>query len=233
MAESQNGSSLAHTGAKDMRWGIRRWRNYDGTLTEAGKERYNYYNKKGKGVARAVEKAYYDRYDSRGGESQATKDVKSVKSAVSDVQTGLDKLNFGVTKKSLAGKTDDELRKEINRAKLEDEHSKYYPTTVKSDTRKKLDKFLAVAGVALGIGVTASQIYSSIVTAQAKRNEAYDKSVDDAELKKKVDAVLSGVTNMKASDVVNMDSSTFDAVKEAIKQRAGTYQNIKTLQDRK
>lgn len=227
---SQNGSYLAHTGDKGMRWGIRRWRNYDGSLTEEGKERYNYYSKKGKGVGRAVEKAYYDRYDNRGGESQATKDIKSVKSAVSDAQSGLDKLNFGVTKKSLAGKTDEELRKAINRAKLEDDYSKYYPTTVKSDTRKKLDKFLAVAGVALGVGVTASQIYSTIVTAQAKRNEAYDKSVDDSELKKKVEAVLSGVKNMSASDVVNMDSSTYDAVRDAIKQRAGTWQNIKTLQ---
>lgn len=231
--KDQNGSSLNHSGIGNMRWGIRRWRNYDGTLTEEGKQRYNYYNKKGSKVGRAVEKAYYDRYDNRGGDSTATKDIKSAKAMVGDAQSGLDKLNFGVSKRSLAGKTDDELRQEINRAKLEEEYSKYYPTTVKSDTRKKLDKLLSIAGVALGVGVSLSQIYSSITTAQARRNEAYDKSVDDAELKSKVEGILSNVTSMKASDVVNMDSSTFEAVQAAIKARAGTWTNIKTLQDKK
>lgn len=36
---------IQHHGIEDMRWGIRRFRNYDGTLTEEGKRRYykNYY----------------------------------------------------------------------------------------------------------------------------------------------------------------------------------------------
>lgn len=33
---------LKHEGIKGQKWGIRRYRNYDGTLTEAGKERYRY-----------------------------------------------------------------------------------------------------------------------------------------------------------------------------------------------
>lgn len=33
---------LAHHGIKGMKWGIRRFRNEDGTLTEAGKKRYAY-----------------------------------------------------------------------------------------------------------------------------------------------------------------------------------------------
>lgn len=33
-------SSLIHWGIKGMRWGVRRYENPDGTLTEAGKERY-------------------------------------------------------------------------------------------------------------------------------------------------------------------------------------------------
>ena len=31
---------LAHHGIKGMKWGVRRFRNEDGTLTEAGKKRY-------------------------------------------------------------------------------------------------------------------------------------------------------------------------------------------------
>lgn len=39
--------SIAHAGIKGMKWGLRRFRNYDGTLTSAGKERYDYYDEKG------------------------------------------------------------------------------------------------------------------------------------------------------------------------------------------
>ena len=39
----RSGTSLTHHGIKGMKWGIRRYQNKDGTLTAAGKERYNTY----------------------------------------------------------------------------------------------------------------------------------------------------------------------------------------------
>lgn len=33
---------LCHHGVRNQKWGVRRFRNYDGTLTEAGKKRYGY-----------------------------------------------------------------------------------------------------------------------------------------------------------------------------------------------
>lgn len=33
-------NELFHFGIKNMRWGVRRWQNYDGTFNEAGKKRY-------------------------------------------------------------------------------------------------------------------------------------------------------------------------------------------------
>ena len=35
-------SYLEHSGTKGMRWGVRRWQNYDGSLTEAGYRHYGY-----------------------------------------------------------------------------------------------------------------------------------------------------------------------------------------------
>ena len=45
---------LCHHGIKGMKWGVRRYQNEDGTLTEAGKERYRTFE----GDDRAFEKAY-------------------------------------------------------------------------------------------------------------------------------------------------------------------------------
>ena len=36
---------LAHSGIKGQKWGVRRYQNEDGTLTEEGKQRYGYYDR--------------------------------------------------------------------------------------------------------------------------------------------------------------------------------------------
>lgn len=35
---------FAHSGVKGMKWGVRRYQNKDGSLTPAGKKRYNYHD---------------------------------------------------------------------------------------------------------------------------------------------------------------------------------------------
>lgn len=41
MSDFRNVTELYHHGIKDQKWGIRRYQNYDGTLTEEGRARYN------------------------------------------------------------------------------------------------------------------------------------------------------------------------------------------------
>ena len=48
---------LAHHGVKGMKWGVRRYRNYDGTLTSTGKERYS----SDENVSKSLKKIYEKR----------------------------------------------------------------------------------------------------------------------------------------------------------------------------
>lgn len=53
---------ISHSGTKGMRWGVRRYQNKDGTLTEAGKERYRNVRELGTRSAEAY-KRVMDRYE--------------------------------------------------------------------------------------------------------------------------------------------------------------------------
>lgn len=228
--KDQNENVVIHDGIKGMRHGVRRWRNYDGSLTEEGKERYNYYDKKGqKGVAKALEQNYYSKWDNSKGDSMATKNVKSAQSFVGDTEKTLDNLKFGVRNKDLSSMTNQELSDAIARGRLEQDYAKLYPTTVKTDTRKKLDKFLAIAGGVLALGVSASAIYSNMMTAQKNRNEAFDKSVDDSKVNSAVKNFLSDIGNKKVDDIINMDQSTFNVLKNNLKERSDAWKNLQNL----
>lgn len=52
-----NGDELTHWGIRGMKWGIRRYQNPDGTLTEAGKKRYGSDTDDSEAKARAAEMA--------------------------------------------------------------------------------------------------------------------------------------------------------------------------------
>lgn len=46
---------LSHSGVKGMHWGVRRFRNYDGSLTAAGKKRYDYDEEGERSIRRAMQ----------------------------------------------------------------------------------------------------------------------------------------------------------------------------------
>ena len=229
--KSQNESYLMHTGDKGMKWGVRRWRNYDGSLTEAGKERYNYYEKKGqKGVARAMEKNTYAPWDNRKGDSQVTQTVRSAQEATTGAAKVLDAAGVGVRKKNLSTMSDKDLQDAINRGRLESEYAKYYPTTIKTGTRQKLDRILAVTGGLLALGVTASKIYSTVQSSRLQKIEDYDKAVNDAKINSAVKDFMANIGDKKASDIATMDNETFTALKDELKNRAGAVLNMQRFQ---
>lgn len=65
--EIQRDSDLMHHGIKGQKWGIRRYQNEDGSLTNRGKSRYGH----GKEVAKEHTKLYYDKLESSQKKSKA------------------------------------------------------------------------------------------------------------------------------------------------------------------
>ena len=110
---------LVHSGIKGQKWGKRNYRNYDGTLTEEGKKRYDYYDNK-------TDRAY---------DSARKKQMK-----------GTDE-DWTVFKKSLSKYTSSELKALNERVQLEDNYSRLYKRYESRKAREFIKEAGAIAGV--------------------------------------------------------------------------------------
>ena len=134
---SVNRPSLQHWGILGMKWGVRRYRNYDGTLTEAGKKRYSDddydFGDDNPNVSWKQErKARLDKKNAIRSARKAEKRAKFVKS--------------GVHKKIDVSKlTDDELRRINNRLKMELEYKTIFDKLYKKEPNKLMMKLGDIA----------------------------------------------------------------------------------------
>lgn len=172
-------NELYHWGKKGQKWGVRRYQNKDGSLTEAGRRRY----------ARDAREKEYDKYD----ESKGTYYKESKKNGRSDLSVDADRYvkedlsrsrrltdeagnlsrnlkNLNDTsmrnkpKKTmdLSNMTEKEMRDQINRAILERQYNDMFAPQKTSKGREYASKMLETTGSVLAVTSSALGIALAI-----------------------------------------------------------------------
>ena len=140
-----NDSYLQHHGIKGMKWGVRRFRNEDGTLTDAGKKRYSY---GGKNNQSPPEKAV-------SGAKNIVSGMKQITGVANNQSRNRYNKRPNLTQEEMDKMSDKDLRDLVNRLNLEQQYSQLTQDNVaRSAMQTGLDyaeAVLTIAGGALSI----------------------------------------------------------------------------------
>lgn len=163
-------NELVHFGIKGMRWGVRRYRNKDGTLTPAGKKRYD------QDVRDNASKKKENRIDTSNPDpdrwvredlSRAKKVVDTSSDLVRTAKT-IERETRPQPKKKrmdLSNMSDQELRQKINRELLERQYNDVFGKEEApkiSKGREYANKILETAGAVLAVTSSALGIALAI-----------------------------------------------------------------------
>ena len=140
---------IQHSGIKGQRWGVRRFQNEDGSLTEEGKKRYGTPEK----YRAAAKEASALEESTRGASSAA-----STAASIMNTQRGSKAI-----RKDYSELTDQELQRRVNRLNLERAYGDLSGDTKYVKTgQEKAREILQTAGATLAIASTAVAIYSQL-----------------------------------------------------------------------
>lgn len=136
-----------HHGILGQRWGIRRYRNRDGSLTPAGKKRYDSYE-------RAIKPGKDDKPSPARRIASSSKDITDESTKIiKEIQKG--------RKPSFDDLSDQELQKRINRLRLEQQYS---DLTGANSTKGEdfMLKLLTIVGSTAAIGASTVAIVEGV-----------------------------------------------------------------------
>lgn len=159
---------IKHSGVKGMKWGVRRYQNKDGSLTPAGKKRYDR-DVRENNAKKKDNRINIDGPDPKRWVKEDTSRAKSVVDSSSGMIRELKNIERSTRtapkkqKMDLSNMTDQQLRDRINRANLEKQYNDLFGQTeapkvskgrqVASDILETAGTVLAVTGSALTLAL--------------------------------------------------------------------------------
>ena len=158
-------NDIYHSGVRGMKWGIRRYQNADGTLTDAGKKRYDRDQREndGKNKGDKVVKADPNRWVKEDliRSRKITKEASGLTNNLKTVNDNAIK-NKPKAKMDLSNMTDKEMRDRINREILERQYNDMFAPKKSTKGREYVSKVLETAGSVLAVTSSALGIALAI-----------------------------------------------------------------------
>lgn len=155
-------NELMHWGIKGMKWGVRRYQNKDGSLTPAGKKRYDKEMAKLKEEEKIAKnklktQAKLNKLDEKRKEVEALKRGKPIA-----------KKTKQPSKPSVKDMSDEELRQTVNRLLMEQQYAKLNPQQVSAGqkfVKKVMNDVVAPAATEVGKNVLKDAMTKAVKNA--------------------------------------------------------------------